>query len=106
MGHSVGIGGVRLWGGGTGGKATTSSSSPATSPAHNHCLGFRNPNTHWLKTDSTANNRLLPSLPAAVTGDTELFLALDPLTDKAEAAGVAGRLGMWLLARHDQLFSL
>ncbi|PRW21034.1 SAND-like isoform X1 [Chlorella sorokiniana] len=46
------------------------------------------------------------TLLGAVTGDTELYLALDPLTDKAEAAGVAGRLGMWLFARHDQLFSL
>lgn len=41
-----------------------------------------------------------------MSGDTELFLALDPLADKSEAAGLAARLGMWLLARHDQLFSL
>ncbi|KAI7836031.1 hypothetical protein COHA_010062 [Chlorella ohadii] len=46
------------------------------------------------------------TLLGAVTGETELYLALDPLADKAEAAGVAGRLGMWLFARHDQLFSL
>jgi len=47
-----------------------------------------------------------PTHLPAVTGETELYLALDPLADKAEAAGVAGRLGMWLFARHDQLFSL
>ena len=31
-------------------------------------------------------------------------MALDPLTDEAEAAGVHARLSMWLSARHDQLF--
>lgn len=45
-------------------------------------------------------------LPAAVGLDTELFLACDPLTEQAEAAALASRLGMWLHARHDQLFSL
>lgn len=45
-------------------------------------------------------------LLGAASGDTELLLALDPLADKAEAAAVAARLGMWLAARHDQLFSL
>ena len=55
--------------------------------------------------------RCLPALPpallpCAVSADTELYLAFDPLTDKVEAAGVCSRLGMWLHARHDQLFGL
>ena len=54
-----------------------------------------------------AGEVLLPCcLPFAVSADTELYLAFDPLTDKAEAAGVCSRLGMWLHARHDQLFGL
>lgn len=44
--------------------------------------------------------------PGAVGPDTELYLACDPLTDQAEAAALAGRLGVWLHSRHDQLFSL
>ena len=40
----------------------------------------------------------------AVSGEAELYLAFDPLTDKSEAAGVCSRLGMWLHARHDMLF--
>lgn len=47
-----------------------------------------------------------PALPAAAGPDTELFLACDPLADPGEAASLASRLGMWLHARHDQLFSL
>lgn len=50
---------------------------------------------------------LCPRLPhLSATADTELVLALDPLADKQEAAAVCSRLGMWLNARHDQLFSL
>lgn len=45
-------------------------------------------------------------LLGAVSGEAELYLACDPLTDRSEAAGVCSRLGMWLRSRHDQLFSL
>jgi hypothetical protein len=41
-----------------------------------------------------------------VSADTELYLALDPLTTAEEAASVCSRLSMWLGSRHDQLFSL
>ncbi|KAL4855616.1 Vacuolar fusion protein MON1 [Chlorella vulgaris] len=41
----------------------------------------------------------------AVSADTELYLAFDPLTDKEEAARVCSRLGTWLGCRHDQLFA-
>lgn len=41
-----------------------------------------------------------------MSAETELYMAFDPLTDKAEAAGLCSRLGAWLGARHDQLFGL
>lgn len=36
--------------------------------------------------------------------ETELYLTLDPLADKAAAAALAERLAAWLRARHDDLF--
>jgi hypothetical protein len=77
--------------------------------------GRQHPGWHWHASPfnltysvATDANMLhtVPSLPCAVSADTELYLAFDPLTDKAEAAGVCSRLGMWLHARHDQLFGL
>ena len=45
-------------------------------------------------------------LLAAATPESELYLALDPLTDKAEAEGVQRQLAAWLRSRHDLLFQL
>ena len=111
------MGGVVVgWVGGRGGggrPARTASPQPPTHlklPVQTTCTTSTTPPTRCPPPPPGLARRLRYEvrprfvLLGSVAPDIELYLAMDPLTNEAEATSISSTLADWLRARHDLLF--